>query len=44
VFIPGGFETLMPRILAYMAGQSDATPSRSRSSTPREVANTGVRR
>jgi quercetin dioxygenase-like cupin family protein len=23
VFIPGGFETLMPRIVAYMAGVSD---------------------
>jgi quercetin dioxygenase-like cupin family protein len=27
VFIPGGFETLMPRIVAYMAGQASATRS-----------------
>jgi mannose-6-phosphate isomerase-like protein (cupin superfamily) len=27
VFIPGGFETLMPRIVAYMAGQEGPTRS-----------------
>jgi len=27
VFVPGGFETLMPQIVAYMAGEADAAGS-----------------